>query len=112
MIINTVAGWALNGTPHPALAALEHLDYSFTPATNYSQLRQVPAALGASVSLPAAWIDLEDGSFKALAQTYTRRDAGTVWYESSKTGYSGLLDVASHGFVAHYPALWQAEQTG
>lgn len=108
-ITQSTGDWTLNGAACPALSGLEHLDYSFTPATNFSQLRRVPPTVGESVSLPAVWLNLDDGSLSVLPQTYQRRSASTVWYDAPTTGYSGLLEVAANGFVAHYPALWRAE---
>jgi hypothetical protein len=101
-------GWTLNGSSVPGLEHLVDLDFGFTPATNLPQVRRIPAERGASVELPAAWLD-EAWTLSELAQRYERRDAGSIWYESPTAGYAGLLELAPSGLVRRYPGLWEAE---
>jgi uncharacterized protein len=102
-------GWTLNGSPKPGLDHLVDLDLSFTPATNLLQLKRVAIAEGEAVPLPAAWLDVDEGTLTELPQFYQRRGPSTFWYRAPSVGYEGLLQLAPNGFIQNYPNLWQAE---
>jgi hypothetical protein len=108
-IVHDEDGWIFNGARAPGLERLVDLDYGFTPATNVPQIKRVPPAAGASVQLPAAWLDVGAGTLTELPQRYERRGATTIWYESPTAGYEALLEIAPSGFVSRYPGLWETE---
>jgi uncharacterized protein len=97
--------WFLNGCAKPGLNHLVDLDLSFTPATNLLQIMRVAIAENETVPLPAAWLDVEEGTLTELPQSY----ASTFWYRAPSVGYEGLLQLAPNGFILSYPNLWQAE---
>jgi uncharacterized protein len=101
--------WRLNGETAPGLGHLLDLDFSFTPATNFLQLKRVPLPLGEAISLPAAWFDLETGALTQLRQTYERRDDQRLHYQAPDVGYEDVLELAPSGFIRRYPGLWEAE---
>jgi hypothetical protein len=99
--------WFLDGRPVPALDHLIDLDFDFTPATNYVQLRRVGLSIGEVSNVPVAWFQLEKSSLGELSQRYERRTKRSYWYVASACSYKGLLDIAENGFVSRYPGLWQ-----
>jgi hypothetical protein len=109
-IERTAAGeWSANGDPVPGLRPCLDLDFGFTPATNLFALRRLRLSIGASADAPAAWLDVETGSLRLLAQRYERRSETTYWYEAPECGYEALLEVGPEGFVRQYPGLWSEE---
>jgi hypothetical protein len=74
--------WILNGSEQPGLEDLTDLDFGFTPATNYFQLRRLGEELGVRRELPVVWWDLGETRLIRLPQFYTRHSATTAWYES------------------------------
>jgi hypothetical protein len=100
--------WRLNGAAVPGLEHLRDLDLSFSPSTNFLQLRRARLAIGESAELPAAWLELESGTLRELPQRYERRDETSYGYESPRTGYAGLLEMLPNGLVRRYPGLWEA----
>jgi hypothetical protein len=98
--------WRLNGERVEGLKGCLDLDYGFTPATNFLQLRRCALGIGDTTSFPVAWLDVPAASLTELPQRYERRTAATYWYESPQGPYSGLLEVADSGFVRAYPDLW------
>jgi hypothetical protein len=108
-IIREDAGWRFNGELAPGLGHLLDLDLSFTPATNFLQLKRFALPLGEAVALPAAWFNLEIGALTELRQIYQRRDAHRLSYRAPDVGYEGLLELSPNGFVRRYPGLWEAE---
>lgn len=103
--------WFLNGKRVPGLEHLVDLDFSFTPATNLTQLRRVSLPIGRAVQVPVAWFDLRSGALAELRQVYRRQEERLVWYEAPTEGYRGLLEFDADGFIKSYPMLWQAEAT-
>jgi hypothetical protein len=102
-------GWILNDGRVRGLNACLDLDLGFTPATNLLQLRRLGLAEGQSADTPVAWLDVESAMLDVLRQRYERRGTTSYWYEAPRFGYAALLDVASTGFIRHYPGLWEAE---
>jgi hypothetical protein len=109
----TPAGeWLLDGRTVPGLEDCVHLDFGFTPATNFAQLRQVALQVQQSVAFSVAWLDVPDGTelaLLALPQHYERRSATSYWYESPTVGYAELLELTDKGIIVRYPGLWELE---
>jgi uncharacterized protein len=101
--------WTVNGNRVYGLEHLADLDFSFTPATNLTQLRRVLLPQDSAVHLPVAWFDLRSGTLTELPQVYQRRGERLVWYEAPTVGYRGLLDLDANCFIHRYPMLWEAE---
>ncbi len=109
-IVRTAHGqWLLNGARNAGVDACVDLDFGFTPATNFAQLKRCNLAIGGAADVPVAWWDVDVGSRQALLQRYERRSETTYWYESPTVAYEALLELGPNGFVARYPGLWQAE---
>jgi len=102
--------WILNGRTAPGVDGHIHLDYGFTPATNFQQLRQLALTQGQAADLPVAWLEFPPGDLQVLPQRYERRTETTYWYEAHTVGYAALLEVTSMGFIRSYPGLWQLEE--
>lgn len=102
--------WILNGRTAQAVNGHVHLDYGFTPATNFQQLRQLGLTHGQAVDLPVAWLDVPPGDLQVLPQRYERRTETTYWYEAPTVGYAAVLEITSMGFIRSYPGLWQLEE--
>jgi uncharacterized protein len=99
--------WLLNGAAAAGLEGCFDVDFGFTPSTNLLQLRRRPMSVGEQVDIPVAWLDLPHPSLTRMEQRYDKRTGTTYWYESSTTGYSGLLELAESGFARVYPQLWE-----
>ena len=108
-VIRTAGVWSVNGAVAAGIEPCIDLDFGFTPATNLPQLHRLDLTLGQAADAPAAWFDLSTRGLTLLPQRYERRDEFTYWYESPSTGYTGLLEVDSRGFIQHYPGLWKTE---
>lgn len=110
-VARTVGGtWMLDGVPAPGLEHCLDLDFAFTPATNYFQLRRCRLGVGQAADVPAVWLAPEAGpGLTLLAQRYERRSDRGVWYEAPGAPYAALLELAPNGFVTRYPGLWEAE---
>ena len=106
--------WSMNGTPVAGLEQCEHLDLSFTPATNFPQVRYLDeqAALltraREPVAVPVAWLDLPCAALTLLPQTYERKDNDDFCYVAPTVGYAGLLELRPDRLVRVYPGLWEA----
>jgi hypothetical protein len=101
--------WTFNGVPAGGLDDCEHLDLSFTPATNLPQVRQLTLNASRSADVPVAWLDLPCKTLRRLPQRYTRRSRGSYWYEAPTQGYAAELTLSPSGFVRRYPRLWELE---
>ncbi|HVK79277.1 MAG TPA: putative glycolipid-binding domain-containing protein [Verrucomicrobiae bacterium] len=97
--------WRLDGMPITAVNGLLDLDFGFTPATNFQQVRRMNLRDGERADIAVAWFDIGETKLTALAQHYERRDAAHYWY-TSPTGYEATLVLAENGFVRQYPELW------
>lgn len=102
-------GWTLNGAEMSGLGGCLDLDFGFTPATNFFQLRRLNLATGKAGDAPAAWLDVSAGTLDLLAQRYERRSERSYWYEAPRFGYAAMLDVTAAGFIGNYPGLWAEE---
>lgn len=108
-VVRHHASWSLNGASLAGMSELFDLDLSFTPATNFLQLRRVSIAENETVSLAVAWLDVDAGTLTELPQIYERRARDAYWYRAPSVGYEGLLELAPNGFIRSYPRLWAAE---
>jgi uncharacterized protein len=102
--------WRLGDEPFDGLERCLDLDFGFTPATNFLQLRRCGLDVGAHADFPVTWLDVPDSSLTFLPQRYEKRSATTYWYESTQNSYSALLELADSGFVRTYPGLWVIEE--
>ena len=101
--------WRLNGRAVAGLSHLLDLDLGFTPATNLLQLKRAAPQVGESVSLPAAWFDLDEGRLWELPQMCQRLTETAYSYVAPSVPYRAVLEVSEDGFVMSYPGLWRRE---
>ena len=104
--------WTLNGRPCPEVQGCEDIDLSFSPATNLLPIRRARLAVGARVSVRAAWLRFPALSLEPLDQTYERVSELRYRYTSRGGSFVTLLETNAVGFVTHYPGLWQLEDAG
>lgn len=100
--------WWVNDAPLPALHDIVDLDLAFTPATNLLPVRRLAIPLGATVDVPAAWLDTDTWTLRRLAQRYEHRAPHAFWYTAPEVGSAGLIEVDDDGFVRRYPNLWES----
>lgn len=101
-------GWVLDGKA-AGLPGIVDLDFGFTPATNFQQLKRAGLGVGEAAEFSVAWFDIGKASLTALPQRYERRDATHYWYRSPQNEYEAMLVIAENGFVRLYPELWEME---
>jgi uncharacterized protein len=101
--------WKLNGETLKGLDGCVDVDFGFTPATNFLQLRRCNLQVGRRAQFNVAWIDVPEGSLTSLLQRYERRTASSYWYESPQGPYEATLEMSDSGFVRVYPTLWEME---
>ena len=101
--------WTVDGRRVPGLEDCVHLDFGFTPATNFPQLRRLALADGLADDLDVAWIGVPPSALQRLHQRYERRGRTAYWYESPSAQYAALLEVTSAGLIRCYPSLWEVE---
>ncbi|HEY6815358.1 MAG TPA: putative glycolipid-binding domain-containing protein [Croceibacterium sp.] len=101
--------WTLDGKAARGLDDLVHLDFGFTPATNFQQLRHAALGIGQEAAIDAVWFDIGEASLTRLPQRYRRIAEDRYWYSSPTTGYEAVLETAPNGFVQVYPDIWQME---
>lgn len=102
--------WRVNGRTAGGFEKLVHLDFGFTPATNFPHLRQLELADGEAADLPVVWLDVPPSVPQILPQRYERRGDLTYWYEAPAVGYAALLETTADGFIRRYPGLWEREE--
>lgn len=100
-------GWRFNDARVDGLAHLVDLDFGFTPATNFIQLKRVDLTLGVARPLPVAWFDLESGGLSELEQTYERQSESELLYAAPTLDYWATLELDANGFIRRYPGLWE-----
>ena len=106
----TNAFWAVGSQEISSLEGCAHLDFGFTPATNFPQIRVLALKTDQSAHLRVAWLDMPLTRLQILEQLYERRTALTYWYEAPSVGYSGLLEITREGFIRRYPGLWELDK--
>ena len=109
--VDTARNWTLNGRSCPDLHGCDDVDLSFTPATNLLPIRRSRLAVGAKISVHAAWLRFPGMSLEMLDQTYERISESRYRYESGAGSFVAVLETNRVGFITHYPGLWQREQT-
>ncbi|MFD2261374.1 putative glycolipid-binding domain-containing protein [Lacibacterium aquatile] len=105
LILHDGHGWTLDGRS-VGLSHCIDLDFGFTPATNFQQIRRLDLAIGETAELMVAWLDDEAASLTELRQQYERTGEHTYRYVSPDHGYEAVLELAPNGFVKLYPDLW------
>ena len=103
-------GWLLNGAQADGLDGCVDLDFGFTPATNFVQLRRIALAVGDAAEVPVAWLDVPDATLGRLEQRYRRVAADKYAYDSERFDYHAVLEMDEHGFARVYPGLWEQER--
>jgi hypothetical protein len=106
---DTAGRWRRNGEVVEGLEGCTDLDYGFTPATNWSQLRRLALEVGDARECPVAWLEVPDGRLELLPQRYERRNEDCYWYQAPSVGYAGLIETTVTGFARRYPELWDLE---
>jgi uncharacterized protein len=101
--------WRMNQQIVPGLERCLHLDFGFTPATNFPQLRHAALRIGESAEVIAAWIEPPGRELVVLPQRYERRGERSYWYESPTANYAALLELTPDGIIRDYPDLWTLE---
>lgn len=101
--------WYVDEAEIPGLDDLVHLDFGFTPSTNYQQLRRADLKVGEEAEIPAAWFDIGEKGLVRLPQYYRRVSQDCYEYRSPTASYSAVLELAPSGFVRIYPRLWEME---
>ena len=102
--------WRVGQNTIDGLEKCVDLDFGFTPATNFLQLRRCNLSVGETADIPVAWLDVPEASLILLPQRYEKRSESTYWYESPQSSYSALLEMTPSGFVRLYPDLWVMEK--
>ncbi len=99
--------WLMNGRAYPALKHLATLDLSFTPATNFFQIKRLKREQGVPQPANAAWFNLDRLSFTELQQIYTYRDGNSWWYEAPDEDFRVMLETDGDDVIVRYPELWK-----
>ena len=105
----TSGDWHLDGKLVAGLDDLVHLDFGFTPSTNFQQVQHEGLAIGEEAEISAAWFDIGEETLVRLPQCYRRIAENRYWYSSTMGGYEAELEMAPSGFVRCYPGLWELE---
>ena len=101
--------WFLDGKPQEDIAAgITQIDFGFTPATNYTQLKQMGLDVGEEADCIVAWFDLGEPELVYLHQVYGRIAENKYDYDSPSYRYHEVLTIAKNGFVTDYPYLWKS----
>ena len=102
--------WFLDGKLQEDMAGgVTQIDFGFTPATNFIQLKQMDLKIGQSDDCVVAWFDLGEPELSYLHQMYKRTGEAIYEYDSPSYGYHETLTIAENGFVADYPHLWTSK---
>lgn len=102
--------WTLNGKPQVSVQGLVDLDFGFTPATNYFQIRRLGLVPGQECHLTTAWMDADSLELEPLFQIYRRISDRAYYYRSPSHFYGAMLELLPNGFVRNYPTLWTIRQ--
>lgn len=97
--------WTRNGEADTALTGCTDVDFGFSPVTNLMPVRRLGTDVGASGEVGAAWLVFPDLEVRPVRQTYTRKSASTVLYQSA-SGFSAEILIDEAGFAVEYPGLW------
>jgi len=94
----------MNGAHRHELAGCHDIDLTCTPFTNTLPIRRVDLAVGASMEIPVAMIDVETLDVQRVMQRYTRSGSHRWRYENLETGFTADLEVDEFGLVLDYPS--------
>jgi uncharacterized protein len=108
-IVRTQRGWTLDGKNF-GMAEVVDLDLGFTPATNMVQLKRVGLSVGDAANFDVAWLEAGDETLVRLPQEYRRVSEFDYDYNSPTADYRATIILASSGFAANYPGLWEIER--
>jgi hypothetical protein len=108
LVVRTPHGWML-GANEFGMADVVDLDLGFTPATNMVQLTRVGLSVGGGAHFDVAWLDAGGETLVRLPQEYRRISQLDYDYRSPASGYHATITLASSGFAAMYPGLWELE---
>lgn len=97
--------WSRDNAGDDALSGCTDVDFGFSPVTNLMPVRRLGRDIGASVEVHAAWLVFPDLEIRPARQTYTRKSASTVLYQSA-SGFRAEISVDEFGFAVDYPGLW------
>jgi hypothetical protein len=97
--------WSRDNASDHSLSGCTDVDFGFSPVTNLMPVRRLGGDTGACVAVHAAWLVFPDLGIRPARQTYTRRSASTVLYQSA-SGFSAEISVDEFGFAVDYPGLW------
>jgi uncharacterized protein len=101
-------GWTdAEGHDLPALEGVQDVDISATPFTNTLPLRRLRTAVGKSVDIDTAHVDLPSMTVKRDAQRYTRLEERSWRYESRDSDFTRDITVDEDGVVISYPGLFE-----
>ena len=98
--------WIVDNQLPVTMGEATQIDFGFTPATNYAQLKRL-APGGADIVV--AWFDIGEKSLTALPQIYLPASGNKIDYQSPLHKYAASLTIATNGFIADYPGLWVME---
>lgn len=90
----------------PELEGALDVDISATPLTNTLPIRRLDLAVGASVDIVTAYVEVPSLDIALDPQRYTRLDENTYRYESLDSDFRRDIEVDADGFVLHYPGLF------
>jgi hypothetical protein len=107
--VDGTRNWTLNGTSCPVVQGCDDIDLSFSPATNLLPIRRSRLAVGARLSVRAAWLRFPELTLEPLDQIYERVSESQYRYESGGGSFVAMLEMNAAGLVTHYPGLWQVE---
>jgi hypothetical protein len=110
--VDAARRWTINGRPCPDLDGCNDIDLSFSPATNLLPIRRTRLAVGAQVSVRAAWLRFPAVTLEPLDQSYERLSESRYRYESGGGSFVAILETNAVGLVTLYPGLWQLEEAG
>jgi hypothetical protein len=103
--------WTLNGRSCLDLEGCDDVDLSFTPATNILPIRRARLAVGARLSVRAAWLRFPEMTLEPLDQIYERISESRYRYETRGGSFVAVLETNRVGFVTDYAGQWQVEAT-
>lgn len=101
-------GWTdAEGADMPDLAGVQDVDISATPFTNTLPIRRLRTAVGKSVDIDTARVDLPSLAVKRDAQRYTRVEEKLWRYEARERDFTRDITVDDDGLVLSYPGLFE-----
>jgi hypothetical protein len=100
--------WTLNGVAQEMAGNVTQIDFGFSAATKFLQLKQMNLAVGQDEHCVVAWFDLFEEELVYLHQIYERKSDSQYGYECPSYKYDETLDVNDQQFVTTFPRLWRS----